>query len=372
MIAPSKNSDSPIITKVAPFGYEWHNDSLVVNSAEAAARRRMYELFLEHRRKKTVARLLNEAGHRTRSGALFSDTAVDRLLRDSAATGAVKIIQNGKPKDVQIEPLIGVETWRHIGAILNDERKPLKQAVHLFAGLVFCECGGRMSVPSNSLKYVCAKCRRKIETQDLEEIFVRQLKAFPLAAFVDPEAEAAAQGIADTATLAELWRDLSPAERRLVAEQLTSRVEVGARRIAIEFAIGSTPIETAARGQQQPAKATERLVRASEQTSKKPQTVEIAPPRQAQAEAKTAAEPETAAQTPRTASEAAPTAVSPINEPLLNETEAAKFLGVSRMTLLRKRKAGEIKCFRVGFRVLYSKEQHLAPFLAKCESDARK
>ena len=56
-----------------------------------------------------------------------------------------------------------------------------------------------------------------------------------------------------------------------------------------------------------------------------------------------------------------------LNEPLLNETDAAKFLGISRMTLLRKRNNNEIKFFRVGFRVLYSKEKHLLPFLTRCK-----
>ena len=50
-----------------------------------------------------------------------------------------------------------------------------------------------------------------------------------------------------------------------------------------------------------------------------------------------------------------------IKEPLLNEKEAAKFLGISRITLLRKRKLGEVAFFRIGFRVLYSKEKHLLP-----------
>lgn len=61
-----------------------------------------------------------------------------------------------------------------------------------------------------------------------------------------------------------------------------------------------------------------------------------------------------------------------LTEPLMNETQAAKFLGISRMTLLRKRNNGEIKFFRVGFRVLYSKEKHLLPFLESCEKKAQK
>ena len=55
------------------------------------------------------------------------------------------------------------------------------------------------------------------------------------------------------------------------------------------------------------------------------------------------------------------------SKPLLSEKEAANFLGVSKMTLLRKRKAKLIKHYRVGIRVLYSKQDHLIPFLKRNE-----
>src|SRR6059036_2054601 len=58
----------------APFGYrkDGPGKRLVPDAKEASVRRLMCELFLEHKRIRTVARLLNEAGHRTRSGAHFT------------------------------------------------------------------------------------------------------------------------------------------------------------------------------------------------------------------------------------------------------------------------------------------------------------
>ncbi len=45
------------------------------------------------------------------------------------------------------------------------------------------------------------------------------------------------------------------------------------------------------------------------------------------------------------------------NSGLKNENEAAKFLNVSRQTLIRLRKAGQISYYRIAKRVLYGQEQ---------------
>src|SRR6266403_3687436 len=50
---------------------------------------------------------------------------------------------------------------------------------------------------------------------------------------------------------------------------------------------------------------------------------------------------------------------------LLSEKQAAKRLGVARITLLRAREAGRIRFFRIGTRVLYCAEQ-LTEFLNGC------
>src|SRR5579864_906787 len=54
----------------APFGYRWHKKRLLPDPEEAHIL--MYELYLEHGRLLTVARILTDRGYRTRGGGKFS------------------------------------------------------------------------------------------------------------------------------------------------------------------------------------------------------------------------------------------------------------------------------------------------------------
>jgi excisionase family DNA binding protein len=56
---------------------------------------------------------------------------------------------------------------------------------------------------------------------------------------------------------------------------------------------------------------------------------------------------------------------------LLSEKQAAKRLGIARITLLRAREAGRIRFFRIGTRVLYCAE-HLTEFLNNCERNRKR
>ncbi len=218
----------------APFGYRWENRELVLDHTEAPVRRLMYELFLEHKRKKAVARLLNEKGYRTRSGSKFTDTTVDRLLRDPLAKGVRRANYTRslgakrnwilKPQEEwvisQVEPIVSDEIWAQTNALLDGRRqngkRPAKRPVHLFSGLVTCGCGSKMYVLTKTTKYGCQKCHTKIPIEDLEAVFAEQLKSFVFS----PEEVAAHVGRADEdlKTKEETLRTLETERDRVARE----------------------------------------------------------------------------------------------------------------------------------------------------------
>jgi len=178
-----------------PFGYRWENRKFVPDPAEAPVRKLLHELFLEHRRLKTVARLLNERGHRTRAGKKFTDTAVKRLLEDPTAKGRRRANYTTRVKGYaafkaadqwvwsDVPPIVSEDVWDQCNAILTERKtgkRPAKKVVHLFAGFTYCACGAKMYVPADSPKYICHHCRNKIPVEDLEAVFKEQLRGFLL------------------------------------------------------------------------------------------------------------------------------------------------------------------------------------------------
>ena len=219
----------------ASYGYQWKDKQLVPDPKEAPVRKLMYELFREHKRKKTVARLLNERGYRTRNGSEFSDTTVDRLLRDPIAKGIRRanytLTTNSKkawklkPEDEwvlhEVEAIISETLWLECNSFLDKQRaklkRPSKPTVHLFSGVTFCGCGKKMYVSSDSPKYLCKACRNKIPESALENIFHEQLRNF----FFSPEEiatqlEAANKGMGAKADLVSALEK----ERKKVAQEI--------------------------------------------------------------------------------------------------------------------------------------------------------
>lgn len=181
------------------YGYVWKDKEYHIDETEAPVRKLIYELFRKEKRKNTVARLLNEKGYRTRKGSMFSDTTIGRLLVDPSAKGQRRANYTrslGEKKNWEIKDesewvivpcpaIISEELWDECNQILYEQeklrKKPTKKAIHLFTGIVYCECNTKMYIPSLSKKYVCFKCRKnRILSEDLEDIYYENLKSFLL------------------------------------------------------------------------------------------------------------------------------------------------------------------------------------------------
>ena len=218
----------------APLGYQWKDKQLLVDPKEAPLRKLIYELFRTHRRKRAVARILNDQGYRTRTGTRWSDTTIDRILRDPIGKGLrrtnyTKSLGDKKHWELKPEsdwvwndvpPIVPDELWESCNEILSAQRAALRpiarRTVHLFAGLAFCQCGTKMYVLSKTEKYVCTACRNKIPAGDLEAVFAEQLKAIFFAG--DELAAFLGQAQAAVSEKEELLRAVATERRRVCDE----------------------------------------------------------------------------------------------------------------------------------------------------------
>lgn len=176
---------------VPPYGYQWKDRKLVPQPDEAPIRRLIHELYVEHRRKRVVAEILNERGYRTRKGALWSEQTIDWLLCDPSAKGQHRknyLQSNGpntrwscKPESEivysPVEAIVSPDVWDQANAILMDAKRahsrPAKRSDHLFTGIVYCECGRRMYGREHWGRYACNSkggCGSRVERATLESV----------------------------------------------------------------------------------------------------------------------------------------------------------------------------------------------------------
>jgi len=180
----------------ASFGYRWQDKSLVVDEKEAPIRKLIYEIFLDCQRKKTTARHLNQLGYRTRNGSMFSDTTVERLLRDTTAKGLrianhTKSLGEGKQWVTKSEDdwiiipcpaIIDERLWEKCNSILDKQaanrKRNGRKSQYLLAGFVNCKCGTSMYVYSSAKKFTCKKCKNNFPVKDMDDVYQEVLKGY--------------------------------------------------------------------------------------------------------------------------------------------------------------------------------------------------
>ena len=180
-------------------GFKIVDAKVEINEEEAPVRRLIYDLFIQHQRASTVARILNDKGYQTRKGKSWSDITVKRLLKNTDAKGMRKFNYRGqKTKDNPsgIKPqsewkylpcpsIVSKDVWEEANAIILEQEKtnkqykqPLNKRVHLFTSYLKCKLGHKMTIKSKSDRYTCKECRYGIHKDDLEEVFLSRIKQF--------------------------------------------------------------------------------------------------------------------------------------------------------------------------------------------------
>jgi site-specific DNA recombinase len=175
---------------------------MVPHPEEKVVRKLIYELFDHHKRLKRVSKELNARGYRTRKGVAWSDTSVRFLIEDPTAKGEHRALFTQKTADGKnygikspdqwvmspVEAIVAPDLWQRCNDVPTARKGTRTNLgpppIHLFSGLLYCECGSKMYVRTAAPhSYLCFKCRNKIEKDALEQAFVNRLKGY----FLSPE-----------------------------------------------------------------------------------------------------------------------------------------------------------------------------------------
>ncbi|MFD2237782.1 recombinase family protein [Aureimonas populi] len=247
-----------------PFGYDVQDRKLVVNAAEAAAVRRIFERFVELGSATTLARELRAQGFRNKQGTLVDKGYLYRLLNNRVYRG--EAVHKGKAYPGEHEAIIDAELWNHVHAILQES--PRKRANNsrmqmpaLLKGLIFSETGAAMTptatrkgaklyryyvsmdvirnredsesdvpsrLPAGMVEdAVVTEVRRIVQTP---EVVTKVLDALRQGGPQVREAEA----IAALNDFDALWNQLFPAEQARIIQLLVRRVIVTADGLAVD------------------------------------------------------------------------------------------------------------------------------------------
>jgi DNA invertase Pin-like site-specific DNA recombinase len=246
-----------------PLGYDVRERKLVVNEAEAATVRRVFEGFATIGSATRLVPVLREEGVLTKTGRPFDKGALYRLLNNR--TYLAEVIHKGKVYLGEHRAVVPRELWDRVHAILQESprvraNQNRRQTPALLRGLIFGPDGRAMS-PTHTrrrgrlYRYYVSQAVLKGETSDCP---VRRLPAAEIeAAVVDqvrallrqPEvvvgtwraARAEAPDMTEAETLAALerldplWDELFPGEQARIVRLLVERVEVSPAGAAIRL-----------------------------------------------------------------------------------------------------------------------------------------
>jgi hypothetical protein len=240
-----------------PLGYDVHNRKLVVNDAEAAVVRRVFEAVIAKESGPEAAVYLREAGAKTKSGRLMDRGDIYKLIHNQTYLGYAT--HKGNIYRGEHEAIVTRELWDRAHAILRVSPRTRaaqnrQQAPALLKGLLY-GVDGRALSPTHTRKggrmyryYVAQRVMKGGATGDTS--IVRRISAAQIEAAVMSQVCAllrqqevvvgtwlAARKETPDVTEREvrdalhrldpLWEELFPAEQARIVRALVERVVVG-------------------------------------------------------------------------------------------------------------------------------------------------
>ena len=100
-----------------PLGYDVQDRKLVINEAEAASVRRIFERFVELGSATMLAKELRREGFRSKQGTLIDKGYLYRVLRNRVYRG--EAVHKGKAYPGEHEAIVTDKVWDQVDAILQ-------------------------------------------------------------------------------------------------------------------------------------------------------------------------------------------------------------------------------------------------------------
>jgi len=248
-----------------PLGYDVQDRKLLVNDAEAASVRRIFERFVELGSATVLARELRRDGFRNKQGTLIDKGYLYRLLNNRVYCG--EAVHKGKAYPGEHDAIIDEALWDRAHAILQES--PRKRANNsrsrtpaLLKGLIFSDTGAAMT-PTSTKKgaklyryYVSMDVIRNRETgaetapmrlaagmvENAVVTEVRRILQTPevvtqviTALKQQGGAVSEADTIAALHEFSALWAQLFPAEQARIIQLLVRRVTVTAAGLEVDI-----------------------------------------------------------------------------------------------------------------------------------------
>ncbi len=240
-----------------PLGYDVRDRKLVVNEAEAARVRRVFELFAETGSGVEAVRRLREEDVTAKSGRALDKGDVYKLLNNRTYAG--EVAHKGQVYPGEHQAIVPRELWDRAHAVLQESPRSRasrnrNQTPALLKGLIFgadgralspthCRRRGRLYcyyVAQRVLKGDAAEddgILRRVSAAEIEAAVVGQVRILLRQPEVVVGTWLAARAEAPDLTEAEvrealkrldpLWDELFPAEQARIVRLLVERVEIG-------------------------------------------------------------------------------------------------------------------------------------------------